>query len=50
MRKVRVGLVFFLLGLGVLSFASELIIVWTDIEQGACILIAGPEGTGGLRP
>jgi len=48
MRKVRVGLVFFLLGLGVLSFASELIIVWTDIEQGACILIAGPEGTGVL--
>ncbi|RLC71538.1 MAG: hypothetical protein DRI26_04880, partial [Chloroflexi bacterium] len=28
--------------------AEELIVAWPDIEQGACMLIMGPDGTGAL--
>jgi len=43
-----IGLVVLIVAIPVLGFSQELLVIWPDIEQGACTLIVGPNGTGVL--
>lgn len=48
MRQIGLFLAVALFIMSLPALAGDLIVVWPDIEQGACTLVLGPDGTGAL--